>query len=299
MKKTITIAKPFVKWAGGKGRLIDKLESQLPEDFDQQADVTYIEPFVGGGAMLFHMLRNHPNIKRAVINDVNKDLITCYRLIKEAPEILIEKLERIEGAYHVLETEKGRKEFFYATRDVYNEHLQDDNERASNFIFLNRTCFNGLYRENGAGKFNVPFGRYKYPQICNTDVIMADHDALSKVDIFCGDYSNIIRHLGQDFNFVYLDPPYRPLLGSSNFKQYNKSDFGDKEQEELKLFCDRLTERDCKWMLSNSDSYNEDGTNYFEELYNGYTFTKILAPRVINAFADRRTSQLEIIIRNY
>lgn len=299
MEKAITIAKPFVKWAGGKGKLIKILESQLPADFDQQQNVTYIEPFVGGGAMLFHMLNNHPNIKRAVINDVNKDLIRCYRLIKESPEILIEKLERIESAYRALETEEGRKDFFYATRNVYNEHLQDDNERAANFIFLNHTCFNGLYRENGAGKFNVPFGRYKNPTICNVDVIMADHVALSKVDIYCGNYSNIIKHLGRDINFVYLDPPYRPLLGSSNFKQYSKGSFGDKEQIELKLFCDRLTEQGCYWMLSNSDSTNENGTNYFEELYEDYNFMKILAPRVINAFADRRTSQLEILIRNF
>lgn len=299
MKKILRTAKPFVKWAGGKGKLINKLESQLPEDFDQQADVTYIEPFVGGGAMLFHMLKNHPNIKRAVINDVNKDLIRCYKLIKENPRILIEKLERIEGAYRALLTEKGRKEFYYATRDVYNEQLQDDDERAANFIFLNHTCFNGLYRENGDGKFNVPFGRYKNPTICNVDLIMADHDVLSKVDIYCGDYSKIIRYLGHGYNFVYLDPPYRPLLGSSNFKQYNKGDFGDKEQEELKLFCDRLTERNCRLMLSNSDSSNQDGTNYFEELYGGYYFSKILAPRYINAFADKRESQTEVLIRNY
>lgn len=299
MKKEITIAKPFVKWAGGKGKLIKTLDSQLPANFDQQINVTYIEPFVGGGAMLFHMLNNHPNIKRAVINDVNKDLIRCYKLIKETPEILIEKLERIEGAYRALNTEDGRRDFYYATRDIYNQLLQDDDERAANFIFLNHTCFNGLYRENGEGKFNVPFGRYKNPTICNSDVIMADHEVLSKVDIYCSDYSNIIRHLGRDYNFVYLDPPYRPLLGSSNFKQYSKSSFGDKEQVELKRFCDRLSQRGCLWMLSNSDSNNEDGTNYFEELYNGYDFSKILAPRVINAFADKRDSQLEALIRNY
>lgn len=297
--KTITIAKPFVKWAGGKGKLIKTLVSQLPDDFVQQIDVTYVEPFVGGGAMLFHMLNNYPNIKRVVINDINRDLIRCYKLIKESPDILIEKLERIEGAYNALKTEDGKREFYYATRDVFNERLDDENEIAANFIFLNHTCFNGLYRENLSGKFNVPFGRYKRPIVHNKSVIMADHKALSKVDIYCGNYSEIIRHLGHGYNFIYLDPPYRPLLGSSNFKQYSKSSFGDNEQVELKQFCDRLSERGCRWMLSNSDSCNEDGTNYFEELYEGYNFSKVLAPRVINAFADNRKSQLEVLIRNY
>ena len=299
VKETITIAKPFVKWAGGKGKLKNTLESQLPADFNQQVNVTYIEPFVGGGAMLFHMLNNYPNIKRVVINDINKDLITCYKLIKNTPEILIEKLECIEREYHALENEEDRRNYYYAMRGAYNNLLDDDDERAACFMFLNHTCFNGLYRENFIGKFNVPFGRYKNPTICNEDVIMADHKVLAKVDVYCNNYSRTIRNLGKGYNFIYLDPPYRPLLGSSNFNQYSKSSFGDLEQYELKRYCDKLTKRGCYWMLSNSDSRNENGMSFFEELYDNYYFRRVSAPRVINATGNKRKRQMEVLITNY
>jgi DNA adenine methylase len=270
----------------------------LPADFDDLQNVTYIEPFVGGGAMLFHMLQNHKNIKRVVINDINKDLIRCYQLIKKDPQALIDILYPMEQQFYE-KGEEDRKAFFYEIRQHYNTHKIHEDLRAAYFIFLNHTCFNGLYRENGSGGFNVPFGRYKNPKICNVDVIMADHKVLSKVDIICGDYKNILSHLGKGYNFIYLDPPYRPLLGSDNFKQYSKSGFGDPEQVELKVFCDRLSGRGCHLMLSNSDSTNEDGTSYFETLYEGYTFGKVLAPRFINAYADKREKQTEVLITNY
>lgn len=296
-KKAVT-AKPFVKWAGGKGNLLNILESQLPDDFDLQKKVTYIEPFVGGGAMLFHMLKTHKNIGRVVINDINKDLIRCYLLVKENPQKLIELLTPFEQKYHQL-SEVAKKTYFYEVRNEYNNMELDDDHRAAHLIFLNQTCFNGLYRENANGGFNVPFGRYKTPKICNIDVIMADHEALTNVEICCGDYKSVFQHLSIGYNFIYLDPPYRPLLGLGNFKQYSKCNFGDSEQEELKKFCDRLTARDCRLMLSNSDSINEDGTSYFENLYNGYFFNKVLAPRFINAYAERREKQIEILITNY
>lgn len=298
--KTINknIAKPFVKWAGGKGNLLNILESQLPADFDFQTKVTYIEPFVGGGAMLFHMLTTHPNIRRIVINDINKDLIRCYQLVKENPQTLIELLKPFEQRYYELK-EDERRLYFYEIRNEYNNVELSADERAAYFMFLNHTCFNGLYRENASGGFNVPFGRYKKPKICNEDVIMADHNVFSKVDIFCGDYKNILSHLGKGYNFIYLDPPYRPLLGSDNFKHYSKSGFGDPEQVELKVFCDRLSSRGCHLMLSNSDSTNEDGTPYFETLYEGYTFGKVLASRFINAYAEKREKQTEVLITNY
>ena len=248
--------------------------------------------------MLFHMINNHRNIRRVVINDINKDLIRCYVLIKENPTLIIKELKRLEKCYHALYSEDARKEYYLATRDYYNECLDDD-ERAINFMFLNHTCFNGLFRVNSNGKFNVPHGRYKNPTICNEELIMSDHKALSKVSIYCGDYSAVIRHLGRGYNFVYLDPPYRPLLGAANFNEYASSGFGDKEQVELKEFCDRLTARGCGLMLSNSDSMNEDGTSFFEELYDGYDFGRVLAPRYINAFAVKRQSQLEVLIKNY
>ena len=291
-------AKPFVKWAGGKGNLLNILESQLPADFNSQTKVTYIEPFVGGGAMLFHMLTSHPNIRRIVINDINKDLIRCYQLVKENPQALIELLKPFEQRYYEL-NEDERRLYFYEVRNEYNNAELSEDQRAACFIFLNHTCFNGLYRENASGGFNVPFGRYKKPKISNEDVIMADHKVLSKVEIVCGDYKNILTHLGKGYNFIYLDPPYRPLMGSSNFNQYSKSGFGDPEQVELKVFCDKLTGRGCHLMLSNSDSINEDGTSYFETLYNGYTFSKLLAQRSISADANKRKKQSEVLITNY
>ena len=205
--------------------------------------------------------------------------------------------DRTLDAYELNEDE--RRLYFYEVRNEYNNAELSEDQRAACFIFLNHTCFNGLYRENASGGFNVPFGRYKKPRISNEDVIMADHKVLSKVEIVCGDYKNILTHLGKGYNFIYLDPPYRPLMGSSNFNQYSKSGFGDPEQVELKVFCDKLTGRGCHLMLSNSDSINEDGTSYFETLYNGYTFSKLLAQRSISADANKRKKQSEVLITNY
>ena len=296
---TKTKIRPFVKWAGGKGKLTLALECLLPQDFDKQNDITYIEPFVGGGAMMFHMIEHHRNIKRIIINDLNKDLMRCYRLIKENPLELIGRLSILENEFYALRTENERKSFYYAIRETYNENSFEHNERAAQFIFLNHTCFNGLYRENKSGHFNVPFGRYINPTICNEELILADHEVLSKVEILNDDYHVIADYLGTGYNFIYFDPPYRPLLGASNFKDYTKSVFGDLEQEELKRFCDNLSAQGHKLMLSNSASKNEDGTSFFEELYRGYSYDEIFAPRTINAFADRRKDQLEVIIRNY
>ena len=296
------MAKPFVKWAGGKGNLLKQLEQLLPENFDEQQDVTYIEPFVGGGAMLFHMLTHHKNIRRVVINDINADLIRCYQLIKNNPLLLIDKLRELENLFYQHEF-VDRKELFYIYRDRYNQDGLNQDERAVLFLFLNRTCFNGLYRVNASGKFNVPYGRYKKPLICNEELIMEDHRLLNSVDAIVrapGDYSLVARHLGhRGLNFVYFDPPYRPLLNECNFKEYSSSPFGDQQQEELKRFCDNLSRRGCQIMLSNSDSKNTDGSSYFEELYDGYAFTRILAPRFINAFPEKRVKLTEVVLMNY
>ena len=184
-------AKPFVKWAGGKGGLLKTLDQMLPPNFHDMNDITYIEPFVGGGAMLFHMLSKYSNIRRVVINDINKVLIRCYQLVKENPQTLIELLKPFEQRYYEL-NEDERRLYFYEVRNVYNNLELTADQRAACFIFFNHTCFNGLYRENASGGFNVPFGRYKKPKICNEDVIMADHKILSKVEIICDDYKNIL-----------------------------------------------------------------------------------------------------------
>lgn len=301
-KRRIITARPFVKWAGGKGNLLQKLEALLPTNFDDLQNVTYIEPFVGGGAMLFYMLQNHKCIKRAVINDINTDLIRCYQLIARTPEILIEHLRILENDYYSADN-LARKELFYSYRDQYNSEGIHPDKRAALLIFLNHTCFNGLYRVNASGQFNVPYGRYKTPVICNEELIMADYRLLNSIELVIrqpGDYKLIGRNLSKNcLNFVYFDPPYRPLLGLSNFKSYSNSPFGDEQQKELKLFCDRLTIRNCQVMLSNSDSKEQNNVCYFEKLYEGYYFSRVLAPRYINANSEKRNELEEIVIRNY
>lgn len=295
-------AKPFVKWAGGKGNLLQKLEELLPANFDALQNVTYIEPFVGGGAMLFHILQNHQCVRRAVINDINQDLIHCYQLIAKSPQILIERLKDIERSFYSVNW-GGRKELYYRYRSRYNNETLHPDERAAILIFLNHTCYNGLYRVNASGKFNVPFGRYKNPIICNEEQIMLDHQLLSSVELVVrapGDYKLTQRNLSHQYpNFVYLDPPYRPLRDSFNFKEYSNHPFDDEQQIELKEFCDRLTRQDCFIMQSNSDSRDADGNSFFDELYNGYNIQRILAPRVINAKAEKRSKWTEVVIRNY
>ena len=162
-------AKPFIKWVGGKGQLIEQLEALLPADFSERENVTYIEPFVGGGAMLFYMLQKYPNIKSAVINDINPDLTLCYQVVRDNPTELVKSLDAIQTEYHALRTEEERKIFFLGKRDRFNTKSLDSIENCTLFFFLNRTCFNGLYRVNKAGKFNVPFGKYSTPTICDAD----------------------------------------------------------------------------------------------------------------------------------
>ena len=295
----ITIAKPFVKWAGGKGSLIKQLTECLPQDFDKQQNVTYIEPFVGGGAMLFYMLTHYSNIKRAIINDVNEDLINCYLLIKEDPTRLIVLLHSIKDEYYNLDTIEKKMQYYYRIRERYNNDELAIVERAACFIFLNKTCFNGLYRVNTSGKFNVPFGKYEHPNICDEELIMTDHKVLQKVDIHSGRYNNITKHLDKGYNFIYIDPPYRPLSGSACFIEYTHNIFDDTEQEKLKAYCDMLTQKGCKIMQSNSNSIDDDGMPYFAKLYNTYTINQILAHRFINAHAGKREKETELLIMNY
>lgn len=299
-------AKPFVKWAGGKTNLLSQLDTLLPPLFAMEQDVTYVEPFVGGGAMLFYMLNTYPNIRKVIINDINKDLIETYRIIKSNPKKLINRLKRMEEDFLAIPSEDERRNVYLTFRDYYNSLPYSKKfERVVYFMFINHTCFNGLYRENRSGKYNVPFGRYAKPTICHEDVIMAVHEKLQNVDIYCGSYDAIADKIEGGNIFVYFDPPYRPLSDTSNFNDYNSTGFGDKDQEALKAFCDELTLRGCKIMLSNSDSDNKDGSSYFENLFETsidtptYNITRVLAHRYINAFAAKREKATEVVIRNY
>lgn len=292
-------AKPFIKWVGGKSQLIEQLDAQLPADFGNWKDVTYIEPFVGGGAMLFYMLQRYPNIQYAIINDINPDLITCYRTVRDTPEQLIEALKDIEEEYHALGTEEERKSFFMTVRDRYNEKDLDPIENTSKFFFLNRTCFNGLYRVNKKGLFNVPFGKYTNPQICDPVTIRKDSEILQRVEIMVGDFEDTFGK-AQGNTLFYFDPPYRPLSDTSYFQNYVKEAFNDDDQVRLKKFCDRVNESGFHFMLSNSDckGKNEED-NFFDVLYRTYHIERVWASRSINANPNKRGKLTEILVRNF
>ena len=297
-----TEAKPFLKWAGGKGQLLSQLDAHLPSDLIGQT-FTYIEPFVGGGAMLFYMLRKYPNITHAVINDINPHLVTAYRVIKQQPGELIERLSVLERDYFAQSGEEEKKVFFLRARDVFNEVQLDDVDRAKYLIFLNRTCFNGLYRVNAKGKFNVPFGRNLHPTICNAATIMADSELLNRVDvtILNGDFERTTDEMGDGLNFFYFDPPYRPLNATSSFNSYAKEEFNDEQQIRLRDFCSRLDSLpNVRWMLSNSDcsAKNPDDT-FFEDIYSDFHIHRVHASRAINANPSKRGKLTELLIKNY
>lgn len=295
----MTKAKPFIKWVGGKSQLIEQLEALLPADFDKKEDVTYIEPFVGGGAMLFYMLRTHENIRHAVINDINPDLTACYNTVRDRPDELIRSLASLQEDYHSVENEEAKKAYYLRMRDRFNAKPANPIENTTLFIFLNRTCFNGLYRVNKAGKFNVPCGRYERPLICDADTILTDSRLLQRVTILTGDFEQTFGYISGN-TFFYLDPPYRPLSDTSSFNDYAKEAFNDEAQIRLKHFCDRLRHADIPFMLSNSDCLGANGTDrFFDDLYEDYDISRVWASRSINANGAKRGKLTEILVRNY
>jgi DNA adenine methylase len=295
-----TEAKPFLKWAGGKGQLLSQLSEHLPHQITEEP-FTYIEPFVGGGAMLFYMLQRFDNIRKAVINDVNEDLILTYKIIKDDVEALIANLDKLEKDYLAIPEQEGRSLIFYEIREQYNQHIGNDIDRASQLIFLNKTCFNGLFRVNRQGKFNVPFGKYANPTICNARILRTDSQLLQSAQmIICqGDYAQTIQHV-DGLTFVYLDPPYRPLDATSSFTAYAKGDFNDDDQRSLATFCHQLSEKECLWMESNADcSAKNPEDTFFEELYADYHIERVYASRFINANPEKRGKLTELLIKNY
>lgn len=294
MELTESVAKPFIKWVGGKTQLIEQLEALLPADFENWRDVTYIEPFVGGGAMLFYMLRRHPNIQTAVINDINAELTTCYKVVRDHPSELVESLQMIQDEYYALTSEDERKAFYMLRRDEFNTKSLTPLRNTTLFLFLNRTCFNGLYRVNKAGLFNVPFGRYNLPQICDAKTIRADSELLQNVEILTGDYTATLSH-AKGRTLFYFDPPYRPLNNTSSFNDYTKEAFNDLAQVRLKTFCDTVAASGYYFMLSNSDC--QDG--FFDDLYSQYEIARVLASRSVNANASKRGKLTEILVHNY
>lgn len=290
--------KPFVKWVGGKSQLINELEKMLPKTGEKKL-TKYCEPMVGGGAMFFNLLSKN-YFEQYYISDINAELINAYQVIKSNVNSLIEKLRELQEGF-LLMNENSRKTYYYAIRDKYNNLQLCDNtaiEKASYFIFLNKTCFNGLYRVNRKGQFNVPIGAYKNPVICDENNLQNISYALQNVTIVCGDYSSAKQFIDNE-TFVYIDPPYRPLSKTSSFVSYNSDNFDDKEQIRLAKFVDKINRCGAKVVLSNSDPKNINAEDsFFDELYKDYNIKRVFATRMINSKADGRGIINELLICN-
>ena len=300
-------AKPFLKWVGGKGQLLKQLEDHYPNALKKGTINCYIEPFLGGGALFFSIVEKY-NIKSAYLYDLNRDLVLTYIVIQKKYEDLLSILEAYQKHYDETANE-DRNALFLSIRKKFNEqHFKIDYKkmskkcmvRAAQFIFLNKTCFNGLFRLNKKGEFNVPYGKYKTAKIFDPNNIKAVSKALQNFEIFHAEYSNCYTNVDEK-TFVYFDPPYRPLSQTSSFTTYTGSEFTDKEQIELANFFKRLDkEKGAKLMLSNSDPTNVNPYDaFFEEAYLGYNLFKVSASRAINCKADGRGKINELIITNY
>lgn len=289
--------KPFLKWAGGKTQLLNDIKAKFPYKGNDR--FSYVEPFIGSGAVLFWVLNNFQNLKSVVINDINEDLINSYITIKLSVNDLIPVLREYEKEYHSLaELAEKKKEYYYSKRKLFNSRNSGQIEQAALFIFLNRTCFNGLYRVNNKNEFNVPIGSYKRPLICDENNLLVVSKSLQKVKILSGDFEQTINYADENALF-YLDPPYKPLSPTSSFNSYAKDEFNDSEQIRLKFFCDKLDQLNSKWILSNSDLKSKDPSdNFFDELFAKYQVSRVLAKRSINADSSKRGMLTELLISN-
>ena len=293
------MAHPFVKWAGGKGQLVEVLKSNLPNGIGKSI-TKYAESFVGGGALLFALL-NEYDFKEVYINDNNKELMNAFSVIRDNCDLLLQELELLQKEYRSL-NEEQQQSYYYAKRDIFNNLILSEKttiEKAALFIFLNKTCFNGLFRVNKAGKFNVPAGKYKNPLICDKENLFNISKKLKHVVIRSCDYHDV-ESFADEKTFVYFDPPYRPLNVTSGFTSYTENQFNDNDQIELASFYKKLATKGVKVLLSNSDPHNvnfED--NFFDDLYANFNIQRITAARMINSKADKRGNVTELLIKNY
>ncbi len=299
-------ARPFLKWAGGKGQLVPQLSALFPAALRQNHIARYVEPFLGGGALFFHIAQTY-QIEEYFLYDVNPELIGVYRSIQSDVEAVIGQLEMLQTQYLRLE-ETSRKVYFYKVREQYNtdrhtigyDYYRDAwSQRAAYAIFLNRTCFNGLYRMNSKGEFNVPFGDYKNPKISDADNLRACAALLQPAQIACQDFA-LCESIVNENTFVYFDPPYRPLNATSHFTAYSRQAFNDDTQRRLATLYHHLDSRGASVMLSNSDPKNTDPEDdFFDTLYTGFTINRVTATRMINAVASKRGAIAELVITNY
>lgn len=292
-------AKPFLKWAGGKGQLIKEIEKYYPFD---ETITKYAEPFVGGGAVLFDVLKRF-NIEEVYISDTNAELINTYRVIRDNIDALIESLSVYQEEYVPMDTD-NRKQYYKSKRERFNTLKVNGNEKenlekAALMMFLNKTCFNGLYRVNKKGLFNVPMGSYKNPLICDGDNLRAVSQCLQKVNIVCDDYRNS-RDFIDDKTFVYIDPPYRPLTSTSSFTAYTENLFDDEMQIELAEFANEMHNKGAKFLVSNSDPKNSNSDdNFFDDIYSNHKIRRVEAARMINCNSESRGKIKELLISNY
>lgn len=292
--------KPFLKWAGGKGQILKEIGKYYP--FDSKAITKYAEPFVGGGAVLFDILNKY-SLKEVYISDINIELINTYYIIRDKIDELINFLSGYQSEYVPLETE-FRKKYYFEKREHFNYlKINGDEtvniEKASLMIFLNKTCFNGLFRVNRKGLFNVPMGAYKNPLICDEINLRLVSEKLKNVNIVCGDYKKSADFIDER-TFVYFDPPYRPLTETSNFTAYTENSFNDNEQIALAHFVSEMTYKGAKVLVSNSDPKNVNiFDNFFDDIYSSYKIKRIEAARMINCKSEERGKIKELLISNF
>lgn len=277
-----TTPKPFVKWAGGKRQLIPILNENLPKSFG-----TYYEPFIGGGALLFHILTER-NAQKCSISDLNSDLVLTYTTIRDKIDELVSSLKNHEKNY-----QDDSKTYYYSVRE---SNPRSEIEKTSRLLFLNRTCFNGLYRVNSKGKFNVPLGRYTNPNIVNEDNLRSVSAILntSKVAIKCRDFESVLRDARKG-DLIYFDPPYQPVSDTANFTSYTNKSFTYEDLNRLAELCLKLDSKGCKVLLSNSDS--KEVAKIFSD--KPWKINKIQANRSINSNSKKRTGHFELLIKNY
>lgn len=298
--------KPFLKWAGGKSQLLQTFQTLYPAELKNNSIKNYYEPFLGSGAVFFDIVQRY-KIEQAYLYDVNEELIITYKAIQNDAGLLIDFLKKYQHTYSNL-SKKQRENYFYEQRNNYNlQRLNIDYNnyssswipRAAQLIFLNRTCFNGLYRVNSKGEFNTPAGRYENPTICDEENLLAVAKILEIAIIKKAGFKQVKRDL-RSSAFVYFDPPYRPISKTSAFKAYSKEAFNDAEQKELAEVFNFINKKGGKLMLSNSDPKNYDADDsFFDELYKEYNIIRVPAKRMINSDAAKRGNINEIVVTNY
>lgn len=297
MKKKV---KPFLKWAGGKGQLLPEIEKYYP--FKNGEITKYAEPFVGGGAVLFDILSKY-ELEAVYISDINAELINTYCIIRDDVDKLIDMLMGMQNIFLPMNTD-GRKAYYLAKRSRFNDlkvtgHENINIEKAALMIFLNKTCFNGLFRVNKKGLFNVPMGAYKNPVICDEENLRVVSENLQNVTIVCGDYRESADFVDNS-TFVYFDPPYRPLTDTASFTAYTENTFNDAKQIELSKFVDDMHRKGAKVVVSNSDPKNSNiEDNFFDNIYSSHKIERVEATRMINCNSEGRGKIKELLISNF